>query len=178
MSLAVGLPAATLPSAPQVVAHNVRRLMAKYGMTYDDVVEAAGLDHRTVRGIARGQKNPHARTLKRLADGFGVEVDELFVDAASITAAGFDAATNPVVNQVVESHAEVFDGWTTADFAELASRFGHGGELNEQGALQAAEEMNRKREVVAQVRVILESSDGRLLEDFVELLYERVQVKR
>lgn len=167
-----------LAASPQVVAHNVRRLMAKHGLTYDDVVEASGLDQRTVRGIARGEKNPHARTLQRLAAGFGVEVDELFVDVASMSAAGFDRATNPVVNEVVESHAQVFEGWTTADFAELASRFGHGGALSEQGALEVAAAMNRKREVLAKARVVLESGDGKLLADFVELLYERVQVRR
>jgi transcriptional regulator with XRE-family HTH domain len=174
------MPWSSVPTAasPQVVAHNVRRLMATHGLTYDDVVEAAGLDQRTVRGIARGQKNPHARTLRRLAEGLGVAVDELFVDVASITSAGFDLATNPMVHRIVESHAELFDGWTMADFAELASRFGHGGALSEEGALAAAEAMNRKREVLARVRVILESGDGRLLEDFVELLYQRVQVKQ
>lgn len=178
MPTAAIVPSALSASAPQAVAHNVRRLMAKHGMTYDDVVEASGLDQRTVRGIARGEKNPHARTLRRLAEGLGVAVDELFVDVASITLAGFDQATNPVVNQIVESHPELFEGWATADFAEIASRFGQGGALSEEGALAAAEAMNRKREVLAQARVILESSDGRLLEDFVKLLYERVRVKR
>ena len=163
---------------PRVVAHNVRRLMANHAMTYDDLVEASGLDQRTVRGIARGKTHPHARTLRRLADGFGVAVDELFVDAASISVAGFDRATNPLVSQVVEKYSEIFAGWTTADFAELSSRFGHGGALNEQGALRAAKQMNRKREVLARARVILESGDGRLLEDFVNLLYERAQVRQ
>lgn len=161
----------------RVVANNVRRLMASHGMTYDDVVVASELDERTVRGIARGEKNPHARTLLRLAEGFGVEVDELFVDAASIAAAGFDAATNPLVSKAIEANPEAFDGWSAADFAELNSRFGHGGALNEQGALEAAEEMNRKREVLATVRVVLESSDGPLLEEFVRMLYDRVQIR-
>jgi transcriptional regulator with XRE-family HTH domain len=175
--------AATSPNAsssvsPQAVAHNVRRLMARHGMTYDDVVEASGLDQRTVRGIARAEKNPHARTLQRLAAGFGVAVDELFIDGACLAVAGFDRATNPMVDQIVESYPELFDGWTTADFAELASRFGHGGGLTEEGALEAAETMNRKREVLARARVILESSDARLLEEFIKLLYERVKVDR
>ncbi|QDU54556.1 helix-turn-helix domain-containing protein [Aeoliella mucimassa] len=158
------------------VAGNLRRLMAKYHLTYDDVVDASGLDERTVRGIARGETRPHARSLARLATGLGVEVDQLFVDGPSIAAAGFDLATNPVVSQVIESHPELFRDWAAADFAELASRFGHGGSLNEQGAVAAAEQMNRKREVLQQVRVILESTDGPLLEDFVRLLYDRVQV--
>ncbi len=152
--------------------------MAKHGMTYDDLVDASKLDQRTVRGIARAEKNPHARTLRRLAEGLGVVVDELFVDSASISTAGFDRATNPMVGQVMQCHPELFDDWTTADFSEFASRFGHGGALTEEGALEVAEAMNRKREILACARVILESSDGRLLEDFVNLLYERVRVKQ
>ena len=178
MSATATSPIESTAASPRVVAHNVRRLMAKHAMKYDELVEISGLDQRTVRGIARGETNPHARTLRRLADGFGVPVDELFVDLASISVAGFDRATNPMISQVVEKRAEVFDGWTAADFAELSSRFGHGGALNEQGVLRAAEEMNRKREVLARARMVLESGDGRLLEDFVHLLYERVQVKQ
>lgn len=161
----------------RVVANNIRRLMASHGMTYDDVVVACELDERTVRGIARGEKNPHARTLQRLAEGFGVEVDELFVDAASIAAAGFDAETNPLVSKAIAANPALFEGWSAADFAELSSRFGHGGALSEQGAIEAAEQMNRKREVLAAARVVLESSDGPLLEEFVKMLYERVQVR-
>lgn len=163
------------PATARVVAHNLRRLMALYSLTYDEVVEAAGLDHRTVRAIARAEKNAHARTLRQLAEGLGVAVEELFVDAGSIAAAGFDEATNPIVSQVIESHAALFEGWSAGDFAELHSRFGHGGELNEEGTIRAAEAMNRKREVVHKARVVLESSDGPLLEEFVRMLYDRVQ---
>lgn len=168
----------------QVVANNVRRLMAKHGITYDQVVEACGLDHRTVRGIARGEKRPHAKTLHRLAEGLGVTPDELFVDAASISQAAahsglsseFDEATNPAVSRVVETHAELFQGWSSADYAELFSRFGKGGELTEQGAMEAAHALNHKRRLLARARVVLESSDGELLAEMIEMLYKRVQV--
>lgn len=174
MSLATATPRAASAS---VVAHNVRRLMARFDMTYDHLVEATGLDERTVRAIARGEKNPHARSLRRLAEGFGVAVEELFVDAGSIAAAGFDEATNPVVSEVIENHAPLFEGWSAGDFAELHSRFGHGGELSERGTVEVAHQMNRRREVLAQARVVLESSDRELLEEFVKMLYERIQVK-
>src|SRR5262245_49824430 len=34
-----------------LIATNLRRLMARHGMTYVDVVEATGLDERTIRGL-------------------------------------------------------------------------------------------------------------------------------
>src|SRR5260221_13846575 len=60
------------------VATNVRRMMARDGLTFQDVVEVTGLDERTLRGLVRGANNPHARTLHKLAYGLGVPVDELF----------------------------------------------------------------------------------------------------
>lgn len=170
-------PTAEARQAP-LVAHNLRRLMVKYGMTYEEVVEASGLDERTVRSIAHGRKRPHARTLYRLAEGFGVAADEFFVDSATIDSVGFDAATNHRVGEVIQSHPELFEGWTAGDYAELYSRFGKGGALTEAGTLAAAEHMNHKRQVVDRVRVILESADGALLADFVELLYQRIQVHK
>ncbi len=170
------------PTSPQLeaqlVAYNVRRLMARHGITYDEVVEASGLDGRTIRGIARGEKKPHAKTMHRLAEAFGVSADELYADAATFAAARFDEATNPLVGQVAESHPEVFEGWSSQDFAELYSRFGRGGEFTEEGALEAAHRMNQKRQVLSQVRVVLESAEGPLLAEFVELLFKRMQVDR
>ncbi len=64
-------PAAPLRPAG-LLAHNVRRLMARFGMTYDDLVEASGLDARTIRGIVQGAKQPHAKTLGRLAAALDV----------------------------------------------------------------------------------------------------------
>lgn len=147
-------------------------------MTYEDVVVASGLDARTVRGIARGENQPRARTLHKLAEGLGVAADELFTPPTGLSQEAFDAATNPTVGRVRESNPEVFDGWSAEDFAELASRFGVGGELTEPGAIAEAEAMNVKRAVLRRAKVILETGHGKLLSELVDVLYERIQVKR
>jgi transcriptional regulator with XRE-family HTH domain len=155
------------------IAANVRRLMARDGLTYVDVVEATGLDERTVRGLMRGTNRPHARTLHRLAQGLGVSGDDLFQPALA-SARQFDRATNSLVDAVVAAHPPLFAGWSEADFDELYSRFGTGGALNETGVLAAAEAMNAKRTLLQQVGVILESGESDLLKNVVELLYHRV----
>ncbi len=155
------------------VAANLRRLMAKDGLTFDDVVAASHLDERTLRAVARGRGNPHARTLHKLAQGLGVSVDELFRTPGLSTARRFDQATNSIVRQAVARHAAAFENWSDADFDELYSRFGTGGQLTETGVLAAAETMNAKRQVLRQVSVILESGHSGLLAEFVELLYRR-----
>jgi transcriptional regulator with XRE-family HTH domain len=156
------------------VATNVRRLMARDGLTFDEVVQATGLDERTLRGLVRGTNKPHARTLHKLATGWGISIDELFRRPTVSTQRSFDQATNPLIENVVDEHPDLFEAWTEAEFDELYSRFGTGGPLNEPGVLAAAEAMNDRRALLKQVCVVLESSESELLAEFVELLYRRV----
>ena len=164
----------------QTIATNVRRLMARDGLTFNDVVESTGLDERTVRGLVRGANNPHARTLHKFAVGLGISIDELFQPAGLFARQTFDRATNPAVGSVIESvvaaNGTLFDAWSPADFDELYSQFGAGGPLNESGVVTAAESINAKRSLLRKVCVILESSESELLADFVKLLYRRVAV--
>lgn len=169
--LALGGP----PSERQVVGANVRRLMARYAMTLDDAVAATGLDERTLRSVLRGQGRPHARTLHRLARGLGVAVDELLRDDRD-AAASFDRATNPAVAEAAAGRPDLFAGWTAGEFRELASRFAAGGQLTVEGAVAAAERMNRRRELLQQAALVLETDQAELLEEFVALLYRRAVV--
>jgi len=152
-------------------------------MTLQDVVEATGLNPRTLRCILQGVTSPHARTLHKLAEGLGVSTDELFQDPyqsshAPFNKATFDKATNPAVAEVVEAHPETFARWTPTDFEELFSRMAVGmavgGELTEEGTLTAAKAMNVRRQLMLEVAVILESSEAHLMHDFVGWLYRRV----
>jgi transcriptional regulator with XRE-family HTH domain len=156
------------------LATNLRRLMAREGLTYDQVVSTTGLDERTLRALARGTSNPHARTLHKLAHGLGVSIDEFFRPPGRLAARRFDRATNSLVESVVAGHQDTFANWSEAEFDELFSRFGTGGQLTEAGVLAAAEAMNAKRDVWRQISVILESGEAELLSEFVELLFRRV----
>lgn len=155
------------------IGTNIRRLMARDGLTFDDVVQATGLDERTLRGLVRGTNRPHARTLHKLTTGWGISIDELFQPAALAGQRSFDRATNSLVDKVAGAHPEIFDQWSEAEFDELCSRFGTGGALNEAGILAAAEAMNDRRSLLKQVCIVLESSEAELLTQLVELLYRR-----
>ena len=74
----------------------------------------------------------------------------------------------------MHEHSRVFKNWCEADFDELYSRFGTGGQLTEEGVLAAAQATNIKRDLWRQVSVILESSEADLLSQFVGVLYGRV----
>ncbi|TWT96848.1 helix-turn-helix protein [Botrimarina colliarenosi] len=169
----------SVPAASRwsIIAHNVRRLMARDGLTYEDVCEASGLDARTLRGVLRAAKRPHAKTLQRLAEGLGVTPDELFAGDASIARAEFDAATNPAIEEAVESAPELFDGWTPSDFGELASRVGAGGALTPHGVRLAAELMNANRQALTRAQVVLETGQADALRTVIDALYDRATAR-
>ena len=153
---------------------NVRRLMARLNMTLDDVVQATGLNERTVRSLLHGNTRPHARTLHKLAEGLGVVSDELFQDPYRSGRAAFDRATNPRVADVIDARPELFHRWTPSDFEDLFSRMGVGGELTESGTVEAAEAINARRELLKQVSIILESGEADLMRQFIQLLFQRI----
>lgn len=153
---------------------NLRRLMARLDMTLGQVVAATGLDERTVRSMLHGDTRPHARTLHKLAEGLGIDIDELFQDPYRTGQWAFDKATNPQVTLAIENHPELFADWNDVDFAELYSRMAVGGELTETGALAAATEMNARRELLYQVSVILETGEADLLREFIGMLFRKV----
>ena len=159
-------------------ASNVRRLMARAGMTLQQLVEATGLNERTVKAILYGKSKPHARTLHRLAAGLGVSADELFQNPSLLTHRLFDRQTNPIVQDVVSSHPELFEGWAESDFDELYSRFGTGGALTVLGTTEVVLAMNQKREVHQKVALLLETGQAELLTGLVDVLYQKIIVPK
>jgi transcriptional regulator with XRE-family HTH domain len=157
-------------------ASNVRRLMARCGMTLQQLVEATGLSERTVKAILGGRGKPHARTLHRLAEGLGVSADEFFQSPSLLAHRLFDKRSNPIVDEVVAGSPQLFEGWTEADFDELYSRFGTGGALTYDGATAVVMAMNEKRDVHRKVALLLESGEAKLLAGFVDLLYQKIIV--
>lgn len=89
--------------------------MARSGLTLAELVAASGLHERTIKSILNGTSKPHPRTLHRLAAGLGVSSDELFQNPSLLAHRLFDRRTNPAVQDVVDSHPELFEGWTESD---------------------------------------------------------------
>jgi transcriptional regulator with XRE-family HTH domain len=153
---------------------NLLRLLATTGISLQQVAERSGVDLRTIRGILNGVKNPHVQTLHRLAEGLGVAVDELFIDPSQLLYRRFDRQTNPLVEEVLSSHSELFQGWTEADFDELHSHVGTGGALTREGTLLVVGRMNRKRQLHEKLDVLLESSHAEVAGGILDVLYEKI----
>jgi transcriptional regulator with XRE-family HTH domain len=158
------------------LADNLRRLMARQGVSLDALAAESGVDRRTIAGVLCGKKRPHSRTLHRLAEALGAPADEFFQDPSLLAYRAFNRQTNPLVDEVIAERSELFAGWSEADFDELYSRFGTGGALTRSGAVAAAERMNRVRAVQEKVAIVLETHEAELLEQFVEMLYRRINL--
>ena len=169
--------AASFDLAPQL-ADNLRRLMARQGVSLDELAGDSGVDRRTIAGVLHGKKRPHSRTLHRLAEALSVPADEFCQDPSLLAHRAFNRQTNPLVDEIIAERPELFAEWREADFDELYSRFGTGGALTRSGAVAAAERMNRVRAVQEKVAFVLETHEAELLEQFVELLYRRIHVLR
>jgi transcriptional regulator with XRE-family HTH domain len=154
-------------------AANLRRLMAREGLTLTELVRRSRLNHRTLKEMLAGRRRPQPRTLHQLAGSLNVPVEELFQDPALLRHRLFDRHTNPVVDEVVAAHPQMFHGWMLAEFDELYSRFGTGGALTREGTLAAVRDMNRRRELLAKATLLLETSEAEFLEAILELLYRR-----
>ncbi|MCR4412282.1 MAG: helix-turn-helix domain-containing protein [Thermoguttaceae bacterium] len=155
---------------------NLRRLMTRAGLTIEQLADRAGVDCRSIRGILDGSNRPHARTLHRLAEGLGVDADEFFLDPVRLLYRRLDRQTNPLVAEILQAHPELTEGWTAADFDELHSRFGTGGGLTADGALETIHRMNRNRSLHERLAVLLETSQRELIGKLIDAFYEQALV--
>lgn len=162
---------------PDSTGENLRRIMARLGLSIGQVAERTGLDRRTVQGILDGRSKAHAQTLHQLADRLGVPADELFLDPSQLIYRRFDRSTNPAVDELVSERPGLFAGWGEADFDELFSRVGTGGPLTREGAVAAVEQMNRNRRLHEKLAVLLETGHAEVVRSILEAMYETVVEK-
>ena len=156
---------------------NLSRLLASLGLSIEEVAARTGVSDRTIRGVLHGTHTPQARTLHRLAAGLGIAVDEFYVDPTQLLYRRVDRQTNPIVDEVVETHRQLFAGWTEADFDELLSRVGTGGGLTFEGAVAAAKKMNLKRDLHEKLDLLLETSQAELIGSLLQVFYDQAVVE-
>lgn len=65
--------------APTTVTNSIRRLRFEHGeMTQQDLAEKVGVTRQTVNAIEAGKYSPSLEVAFRMAEVFGVRVDEVF----------------------------------------------------------------------------------------------------
>lgn len=156
------------------VAAILQRIMETRRLSVDDVERRSGINEQTVRQLLRDDDTrPGVRTLQQLADGLGIELRELLPQAVT-NRRRFDRRTNPVVDEVIATHPQWFDGWSTDDFDDLYSRFGTGGALTWDGAVASVHAINLRREMLTKVKLLLETGEADELVGTINLMYGKV----
>ena len=87
----------------------------------------------------------------------------------------FDRQSNWIVQEVCEQSPELFADWSEEEWDELFSSFGVGGELNEHGVRVQADAINKKRNTIYQLQVVLETHLADAARNIIHSLYETVK---
>ncbi|QDU40767.1 Helix-turn-helix domain protein [Maioricimonas rarisocia] len=177
----------------QAVVATVEAECRRRGWNIAELERKAGIVRGTFYRMRRGEtENPRRKTLKKIADALEMEVDDLlrgeaadpermsgrFGSVRSGEQRAFDRATNPVVEAVARDRPRLFADWSSDDWDELYSTFGTGGELNSQGVQVAAEAINRKRDTVHRLHVVMETHLRDVAIEMVDALFRMVEAKR
>ena len=163
----------------------------KRGWALGELARRAAVSRTTLYQLDRQRiRRPHSGTLGRIAAALSVPPAMLWSEDAELRderngprvceeasdSLAFDRATNPAVAAVAAEHPELFAGWTGDEWSELYSTFGVGGELTPEGVVATAEAMNRKRQVVRQLQVVLETHLAEVAANMIAALYAMVRV--
>lgn len=100
-------------SMSETVGSRLKRLRKERDLPQVDVAVAVGISRSTLAGIETDDDPPGRETLLRLADFFGVSVDELYPGAST------SSATPKVLERAKdEDEAALLAFWRTLDEAE------------------------------------------------------------
>lgn len=166
------------------LGHIVRTACARKGWDLGELAERANISRTTLYHLLEGHTdNPRLATLNRLADSLGIGVDELLGNGSpprngtDRVAQAIDSAANPAVDEVARERPDLFHNWEPEDWAELRSMFGTGGGLNAGGVVRAADTINRRRDAVRKLRIVLETHLSDVAIGLVDTLYDLVRAK-
>jgi transcriptional regulator with XRE-family HTH domain len=169
----------------------IARLVQERGWNQEDFVRHTGLNRQTVREILQARPDRRLRndTVSRCARVLGLSVNDLHSlslerllarlnspangDAASRQL--YDQATQPELHAWLERNPDRARQLEPQEMDELLSLQGTGGPLTRIGVEHFVGLIERKRQLVHKVQAIAGTEYLELLEQFVDLLYEKVQ---
>jgi transcriptional regulator with XRE-family HTH domain len=181
----------TVSPGPDTLAAKIARLVEERGWNQEDFARITKLNRQTVRQIllAQGRK-PHNATVQACAKALGLSVSELrtlpldkllprmhgqvALDGDVSVQRLLDGAQNADLLAWLERNGERARRLTPNDVDELLGLQEHGAALTAIGVERFVELLERKRELIDRIRVLAGTEYLGLLEQFVEVLYEKV----
>jgi transcriptional regulator with XRE-family HTH domain len=176
---------------PAKLATQIRVGCRRAGWNIGELARQAGVSRTTLHKLTRGEtRNPHYPTVQGIAVALGISPESLYEpspkqpeqlrnisDGNAHSSRLFDRATNNEISEVRHEFPELFSGWMDEDWDELYSTFGEGGSLNQQGVVEFAQQINRKRETLHKLQVVLETHLCPVAVNLIETLYAMVHVQ-
>ena len=181
-------------SGEAVWQRRIREECLRRGWDDGELARRTGISRTALYNLRRGTTRcPRASTLNSIAQAF--DIDPCSLDRPTDESVGgehihefdapdfdskvqtgsdrrFDRLTNPLVDVVRRNAPELFSGWSEADFDALFSVFGTGGGLTEEGVATAARQMNRRRETLWRLQIVMETHLAEVAERLVKTLFE------
>ena len=171
----------------------ISRLVEQRGWNQEEFARAAGLNRQTVFRILHSDSDKPVRnvTLTRCVRALGLTLDDLrarpltdlmnrpavrrISDAGPETRRRYEQATQPELLAWIERNPARTSQLTDTEMDELLSLQGTGGPLTSFGVERFAELVERKRELTKKVNAIAGTEYVDLLEQVIDLVYEKVQ---
>jgi transcriptional regulator with XRE-family HTH domain len=170
------------------VPEKLARLVAERGWNQDEFARRAGIHRTTARQIlTRPNRDLRNQTLRQCADALGLSVNELVAQPLEKlllrvrppqTRQASDLGNQPLLQSWMERNPERAADLMASELEELVSLQGTGGPLTLAGVEHFVTLIERKRELRRRIEAIAGTEYLDLLEQIVELLYERIQPYR
>lgn len=182
----------TTPEASEL-AVKIARLVEERGWNQEEFARLAGLNRQTARQILLCNIDRRMRnaTISACASALGISVNELrslplerllprmhtrrSTPNETILQRLYDEATQPQLLSWIERNPDRARQLTNDEIDELLSLQGTGGPLSSIGVEHFVELVERKRKLIDKVHAIAGTEYLGLLEQFVGLLFEKVQ---
>jgi transcriptional regulator with XRE-family HTH domain len=182
-------------SATDSLCPKIARLVEERGWNQEEFARLANLNRLTIRNIFQGgQRRLHNATVSACARALGLSVSDLRALPLERLAALvrnkpapvvadqrqrlFEMATQPELLAWLERNPDRAAQLTPGEMDELLSLQGTGGPLTAFGVAHFVELIERKRRLMEQAAAIAGTEYIDLFEQFVQLLYEKIQPYR
>jgi hypothetical protein len=171
----------------------IARLVRERGWSQEEFARSADLNRLTIRSIFQGPpRKLHNATVSACARALGLSVNDLLTQPLEkllprmrvpLPANGnvrvlYEQATQPELLAWLERNPERAAELTPLEIDELLSLQGTGGPLTSFGVAHYVDQLERRRKILEQAAVIAGTEYVDMLEQFIALLYEKVQPYR
>ena len=176
-------------SQPSMFVTNLLYLMRRDKIDYDQLeaktikVSPPGIPkNRLIQWVKQNAEQPTHNYREILARVFNIPNPQSLIDddlqtvEREISAQTWQVKSlNPVIDDVMASHPDIFRGWTERDFDWLRSIRGHGGALTQEGVLNFAHRHNIDRQILEKTRELLHSEKREVIHSVIMSLWESLR---